>query len=85
MLCGVDRGLEVLQLPQGTKSPVKFLGCLLQQTLILLFVGLWWAVNVDNLVDDLGCRWGVYLMIWTWRTAWDVIERGELGRNEMSC
>ena len=76
---GVESTQEVLQLSQSTKPPLKVLGCLFQQTLILLFLELWWVVNVDDLVDELGCWWGVYLMIWT---AWEVRKSGELGRRE---
>ena len=54
------------------KATLKVLG------LMLPFVRLGGAVNGDNL----GCRWGVYLMIWTWRTAKKVRERRELGRRE---
>ena len=68
--------VTVLQLPQSTNPPLKVLGRLLHQTLILPFVRLWRATNVDDLVDDLGCQWGVLLMIRTWRIA-RVWERGE--------
>ena len=39
---------------------------------------------MDDIVDDLGCRCGYYLMIWNWRTAWEVRERGELGEEGIS-
>ena len=35
---------------------------------------------MNVLVNVLGCQWGVYLKTWTWRTAWEVREKGELGR-----
>ena len=82
VFCGVNGLQELLQFLQCTKSLLKVLSCLHQQILILPFVNLWRAVNVDDLVDDLGCRWGVYLIFWTWRIAWEVRKRGELGRRE---
>ena len=56
MLYGVENLLESPQLQKSTKPPLKVPGCIP----ILLFVGLWRAGNVDDLVDDFGCRWSPF-------------------------